>query len=278
MRYFILLTIIFLCKSLFAQDTIHPQFVGGDVALYQFLANHIKYPEYALEEGISGKVLTEFVIEKDGSVSNIKVTNGIGGGCDEEAIRVIKLMQGLWKPGLENGEPVRVLYHLPIKFTIAGVIPISTINEYYDIGIQLMNEGEYIKAINYLSYYKTGNNVHVGSLYSLGLCYLTLKNFNDAIMCFQEGMKYDCPNCMSKLAESYQELGNVYLVKKRYKKAIAYFNNSLEFASTNTKVLINRGKSHYFLKNRIDACRDWEKAKELGDTKAQTLLEEYCKD
>jgi tetratricopeptide (TPR) repeat protein len=79
------------------------------------------------------------------------------------------------------------------------------------------------------------------------------------------------------LAESYKNLGDEYFKKKKYQKAIASFNSSLEFAPMEINVLINRGKSYYFLKEKIKACTDWEKARELGNAEAQTLLEEYCK-
>jgi len=94
-----------------------PQFPGGDTELYKFLAESIKYPEEAKELGIQGRVFVNFVVETDGGVSNVKVLRGIGGGCDEEAIRVVKSMPR-WTPGKQRGIPVRVSYNLPIKFTL----------------------------------------------------------------------------------------------------------------------------------------------------------------
>jgi protein TonB len=95
----------------------NPQFPGGDAELYKFLHESIKYPEEAKELGIQGRVFVNFVVETDGSVSNVKVLRGIGGGCDEEAIRVVKSMPR-WTPGKQRGIPVRVSYNLPIKFTL----------------------------------------------------------------------------------------------------------------------------------------------------------------
>ncbi len=92
---------------------------GGNEGLLAFLRNNINYPTYAREVGISGIVYLSFVIEKDGSVSNISVQRGIGGGCDEEAVRVLKLMPP-WSPGRNNGLPVRVKFTLPVKFTLAN--------------------------------------------------------------------------------------------------------------------------------------------------------------
>ena len=94
-----------------------PEFKGGTQELYNYLGSNIKYPEVAKKEGISGRVFVQFVVEKDGSINNVKVLRGIGGGCDEEAMRVVKSMPN-WKPGKQKGEEVRVVYNLPIKFKL----------------------------------------------------------------------------------------------------------------------------------------------------------------
>ncbi len=94
-----------------------PEFPGGRAALMKYLAEHIKYPPYAKEAGIQGRVFINFVVEKDGSITNVKVLRGIGGGCDEEAVRVVKNMPK-WKPGMQRGKPVRVSFNLPVKFTL----------------------------------------------------------------------------------------------------------------------------------------------------------------
>ncbi len=78
-----------------------PAYPGGDDARIAFLVQNIKYPEQAKKNGIQGKVFVTFVIETDGSITNVKVLRGIGGGCDEEAARVIKLMPK-WNPGIRQ--------------------------------------------------------------------------------------------------------------------------------------------------------------------------------
>jgi TonB family protein len=95
-----------------------PEFPGGEQAMMKFVAENVKYPQEAKDKNISGRVFVSFVIEKDGSVSNVKVLRGIGGGCDEEAARVISAMPK-WKPGKQKGEPVRVSYQIPINFKLA---------------------------------------------------------------------------------------------------------------------------------------------------------------
>ena len=97
-----------------------PEFPGGVEKFMEFLSGNIKYPETAKDKNISGRVFIQFVIEKDGSVTNVKVMKGIGGGCDEEAVRVVKSMPK-WKPGMQDGKPVRVSYNLPIVFKLDDV-------------------------------------------------------------------------------------------------------------------------------------------------------------
>jgi periplasmic protein TonB len=94
-----------------------PEFPGGDKALYEFLAKNIKYPAVAKDNGIEGKVYIKFVINEDGSVSQATVARGIGGGCDEEALRVVKDMPK-WKPGKQRGKNVKVWYTLPVYFKL----------------------------------------------------------------------------------------------------------------------------------------------------------------
>ena len=94
-----------------------PSFPGGNVELLKYLNSNLKYPSLAKEMGISGRVFVSFVVEKDGSVTDIQILRGIGGGCDEEAIRVVKSMPK-WIPGKQRNIPVRVRFNLPVKFTL----------------------------------------------------------------------------------------------------------------------------------------------------------------
>lgn len=94
-----------------------PLFPGGEAAMYKFIGKNIEYPRMAKESGISGRVFVTFVVERDGKVTDVQVLRGIGGGCDEEAVRVIQAMPR-WSPGKQRGKPVRVQYRMPIKFTL----------------------------------------------------------------------------------------------------------------------------------------------------------------
>jgi protein TonB len=94
-----------------------PSFPGGEAELFKYLGKNIKYPQMATDAGISGVVYVTFVVDKDGKIRDVKVLRGIGGGCDEEAVRVVKSMPS-WKPGKQRGKAVTVQYNLPIRFTL----------------------------------------------------------------------------------------------------------------------------------------------------------------
>lgn len=92
-----------------------PMFPGGNAALMDFLANNIKYPQVAEENGIQGRVVLTFTVEPDGSLTEVKVVRGVDIALDKEAIRVVKSMPK-WIPGKVGGQPVAVKYTLPITF------------------------------------------------------------------------------------------------------------------------------------------------------------------
>lgn len=96
-----------------------PAYPGGDEARMSYLSKNLKYPVLAMESGIQGTVYIGFVVEKDGSVTDVKVARGIGGGCDEEAVRVVKAMPK-WTPGKQRGKSVRVRYSVPIRFSLGN--------------------------------------------------------------------------------------------------------------------------------------------------------------
>ena len=94
-----------------------PEFPGGVEALYKFVQQNIKYPQLAKENNITGRVFVQFVVEKDGSVSNVRAARDIGGGCGAEAVRVVKSMPK-WTPGKQRGKAVRAAYTLPVNFNL----------------------------------------------------------------------------------------------------------------------------------------------------------------
>jgi protein TonB len=96
-----------------------PQFPGGIAAFYKFLSKNQKYPDAAKQNNIHGKVFLTFVVEKDGSLSGITVVRSLSPEIDAEAIRLMQISPK-WNPGLQNGQPVRVRYTMPVLFQIPG--------------------------------------------------------------------------------------------------------------------------------------------------------------
>ena len=94
-----------------------PEFPGGAVEMMKFLSENVKYPEAAMKAGTQGRVLATFIVEADGTVTNIKVVKKVSDEIDAEAVRVIKAMPK-WKPGMQNGKVVRVKYTIPVSFRL----------------------------------------------------------------------------------------------------------------------------------------------------------------
>jgi len=94
-----------------------PEFPGGEAAMFQYISKTIKYPEIAKENNVQGKVFVQFVIGKDGKVTDVQVIRGVDPSLDKEAIRVIQNMPA-WKPGKQRGKPVKVSFQLPINFKL----------------------------------------------------------------------------------------------------------------------------------------------------------------
>jgi len=104
-----------------------PQFEGGESALMNFISRNIRYPVKAMEQSIQGRVIVRFVVSDTGEVTQVSVLRGIGGGCDEEAMRVVSMMPR-WKPGKQDGKPVNVWYTLPISFKFLGTNVVDPFN------------------------------------------------------------------------------------------------------------------------------------------------------
>ena len=104
-------------KEICATPEVYPEFPGGVEALYKYIAENIRYPQEAKDIHIEGRVVVRFVVMEDGSIADVEVLRGIGGGCDEEAVRVVKTMPK-WKAAVDGGKPVKAHYVLPINFVL----------------------------------------------------------------------------------------------------------------------------------------------------------------
>ena len=105
-------------EEIFVAVEQQPEFPGGTAALMKWLESNVRYPQMALENGISGRVIVKFVVEKDGSVSGVTLVRGVDKDLDREAIRVVKSMPK-WQPGKNNGQAVRCYFNLPVNFKLA---------------------------------------------------------------------------------------------------------------------------------------------------------------
>lgn len=103
-------------EAIYIAETM-PSFEGGYAEFYKFVSKHLKYPSTARRMQIEGKVFVHFVVEKDGSLGDINIAKGIGAGCDEEVLRIVGMSPN-WKPGKQQGRPVRVHMMLPITFRL----------------------------------------------------------------------------------------------------------------------------------------------------------------
>ena len=94
-----------------------PQFPGGQIAMMKYIMENIKYPKQAMKEGIQGRVTVRFIVEKDGSISDVRPVLSVHPLLNKEAVRVVKSMPK-WSPGKHNGKPVRVRFNLPVMFKL----------------------------------------------------------------------------------------------------------------------------------------------------------------
>lgn len=104
-------------KKVFTKVENPPQYPGGDDARIKFIMANIKYPEEARKLGIQGTVPVTFVVQANGTITDVKVIRNVGGGCDEEAVRIVKMMPN-WIPGMDKGKNVAVQFNLPFKFAL----------------------------------------------------------------------------------------------------------------------------------------------------------------
>lgn len=106
-------------EKVFDVVEVMPQYPGGIPQMMKFISSNIKYPKDAIKKGMQGAVVVQFVVEPDGSVSNVHVVRSVFPSLDTEAVRMVKAMPK-WSPGMQNGKPVRVRFNVPIRFSLNG--------------------------------------------------------------------------------------------------------------------------------------------------------------
>ena len=115
-------------EPVFAAVEQEPEFIGGPVKFTEFLATNIKYPPSLAANNLQGKAIVTFIIEKDGSLSNVKALTGPNKDAEDEAVRVVTLTSGKWMPGIQNHQYVRVQYTVPISFALEGKVTITNVS------------------------------------------------------------------------------------------------------------------------------------------------------
>lgn len=104
-------------SDVFTLVEVAPVYIGGQTAMIQFLSKNLQYPAEAMGKNVQGTVYVSFIVEKDGSISNVVLKRDIGSGCGEEAVRVVKMMPK-WTPGKQKGKAVRTQFILPVSFKL----------------------------------------------------------------------------------------------------------------------------------------------------------------
>ncbi|MFD2570585.1 energy transducer TonB [Spirosoma soli] len=105
----------YLDREVFTIVEKQPEFPGGIQAMWDYLKQNVKYPSEAVKANVKGKSYVSFIVQKDGRLTDFQLVHGLGSGCDEEAMRVIKAMPS-WKPGSQSGRLLKVKYTLPVLF------------------------------------------------------------------------------------------------------------------------------------------------------------------
>jgi TonB family protein len=153
-----------------------PLFPGGNKVMDFYISHNLNYPQYAIENDIEGIVNVSFIIDTIGEIKGVKIIHGIGWGCDEEAVKVIKNMPR-WIPGKLKGKTVNVLSKTEVKFTLYHHI--KNIG-YSQSGSNALKEGKYDLALNFLNDAIKDNPKDIDSYYNRGICYFKLNDIENA--------------------------------------------------------------------------------------------------
>lgn len=213
-----------------------PSFPGGDEELMKWLRKNMKYPASAMENDIQGKVIVQFVIEKDGSVVDPQVTHSVDPSLDKEALRVVRAMPK-WVPGKQKGKAVRVRFNIPITFSFGApsthsqtsTTNLSTLinpsqkteNEAeanYQMGAAFWKSQDIVKAMTYLG--RAAEVGHVDAQFLLGLICIEGKNINHD---YEKGIEWLEKAATQGHKDAQRNLAAIYyqgnIVEKNYQKA-----------------------------------------------------------
>lgn len=242
-----------------------PRFPGGEEARIKYLTQNIRYPAEARDNGIQGRVYVTYVVEADGSISNVRVLRGIGGGCDEEAAQLISNMPN-WEPGKQRGKPVRVQFNMPILFSIDvfGENAWRQMNE-YDKGIEVMNNELWEDAIKHFSNSIKKEELNYKEAYcTRGICRYQLGFYDLAAKDILQAQNIGAELDNQQIAVVMYLIANEFFIQSKLQMAIELYTKVIELNPLDAKAYYNRGLAYYQTGNEKIAKSDWKKAEKLG--------------
>lgn len=251
------------------------EFKGGTSAMIGFLTNNIKHPEVARKNNTQGIVLTSFIVEKDGSISNINVEKGIGDGCDKEAKRIIKESSGLWNAAEIDGKLIRMKFYLPVYFILGEnffIYAKSSINK----GVQYYEKEEWGKAIHSFSKVINKNYNLKDAYFYRANCHIQMENYYEAVRDFESAKNIGKIIESKQISDAYFNLGLKYYTSELYDSAIHYYSNAIQSNILNYNAYHNRGISYYKIGSMESACIDWAEASNLGMAESKKLYQTHC--
>jgi TonB family protein len=274
-----------------------PEFPGGAGEMMKYIQRNIHYPEKERDAGVEGKCFIKFVVEQDGSISNVEVLKGIlnGQGCDQEALRVIKNMPN-WTPGTQNGKLVRVYFNVPISFRLApNGKTTNTISKPEYSNVQTETETAKEQTSTRTSYRevmeaavkvkepetKNEQTINKDSLnpaiekynkaielnpngtvayYKRGVCKRKSGDYKGASEDYNKAIELN-----PKYDSAYNARGYLKYFLKDYEGAIEDYNKAIELSPKFIKAYINRGYAKHLLRDFNGAIEDYNKVIELDD-------------
>ncbi len=156
-----------------------PVFEGGEAAMYKFLNENSKYPREAMNDCAQGKVYVQFIVSETGSIDSVVIFKGVHPLIDLEAIRIIELMNGKWTPGTQDGKAVKVMYKLPISFTLNSYRCNSAIKA-YQFGVKHFEDENYGKALKAFAKAIKIAPHYRKAIHNSALIHIKMNNFEDA--------------------------------------------------------------------------------------------------
>ena len=223
-------------EQIFEKVDQNPSFPGGSEELMKWLRKNMKYPSEAMENNIQGKVTVQFVIDKDGSIVDPKVTHSVDPSLDKEALRIVQAMPR-WTPGKQKGKTVRVRFYLPLTFSLGfpstnsqtsttKLSTLTTLNQKiekeaeanYQMGTAFWKAQDIVKAMTYLEQAAAAG--HVDAQFLLGLICIEGKNINHD---YEKGIKWLEKAATQGHKDAQRNLAAIYyqgnIVEKNYQKA-----------------------------------------------------------